>query len=349
MKKIGIILFIISFCIMMLILFFQRSQQNTRNAFNRKLIAQKFRLSRVFQFPDPGFGFAWKPDSMIYLKDYNNATMQYVIDPVRGHVRKIKLVVPIKFNKQGGNVNFDRWDTTVHMTNGIGEIAAMSSSRNQFWKLSGKSFDEPRSFSGNTLVVRSFVKNKLENRLELLKISLAQQASPGQYYDLPPQVDGIFCADGWLHYDAKAARLYYMYFYRGTFLCLDTNLNLRYKAKTIDTVQWAKIRVNMYNQRLKNGGAILRKSPAGLPTMVNKYFTVSGNRVYIQSGLKADNESASSRRKQESIDVYEGNSGRYIYSFYLPKYQGLNVRQFEVTDHNLIAIYDKFLVIYRMG
>jgi len=348
MKKIGIILFIIFFCIIMLILFFKRSQQNTRNAFNRKFIAQKFRLDRVFSFPAPAFGFSWKPDSLIYLKDYNNATMQYLIDPLKGHVRKIKLVVPANFNMQGDNINFDRWNTTVHMTNGIGEIAAMSSSRSQFWMLSGQRFDEPRSLSANALVVRSFVKNKSESHLELLKISLAQQASSGKHYDLPPQVDGIFCADGWLHYDAKATSLYYMYFYRGTFLCLDTNLNLRYKAKTIDTVQWAKIRVNMYNQRLKNGEVVLRKSPAGLPTMVNKYFTVSGNRIYIQSGLKADNESAASRRKEESIDVYEGNSGRYLHSFYLPKYKGLNMRQFEVASQNLIAIYDQFLVIYRL-
>lgn len=337
-----------SFCIVMLILFFQRSHQNTPNAFNRKFIVQKFRIAGVFQFPGAGFGFSWKPDSLIYLKDYNNPVMQYVIDPVEGSVRKIKLAVPGSFNMQGGNVNFDRWNTTVHMTNGIGEIAAMSSSRNQFWMLSGQRFDEPRSLSAGTLVVRSFVKNKSESHLELLKISLAQQASPGQHYRLPPQVDGIFCADGWLHYDARAASLYYMYFYRGTFLCLDTNLNLRYKAKTVDTVQWAKIRVNMYNQRLKNGTGILRKSPAGLPTTVNKYFTVSGNCVYIQSGLRADNESAASRRKEESIDVYEGNSGRYLHSFYLPKYKGLNMRQFEVASQNLIAIYDQFLVIYRL-
>ncbi|WP_152541986.1 hypothetical protein [Pedobacter sp. V48] len=309
---------------------------------------QKFRLDRVVIFPDPGFGFSWKPDSLIYLKDYNNPVMQYVVDPLRGRIRKNKLVVPASFNMQGGNVNFDRLDTAIHMTNGIGQIAVMSDSGNQFWKLLGMSFDEPRSLSTGTLVVRSFVKNKSESHLELLKISLAQQVLVGKNYRLPPQVDGIFCADGWLHYDAKAARLYYMYFYRGTFLCLDTSLNLRYKAKTIDTVQWAKISINMYNQRLKNGTAVLRKSPVGLPTMVNKYFTVSENRVYIQSGLRADNESAASRRKQESIDVYEGNNGRYLHSFYLPKYQGLNMRQFEVTGHNLVAIYDQFLVIYRL-
>src|SRR5579859_494830 len=53
---------------------------------------------------------------------------------------------------------------------------------------------------------------------------------------LEKQMDGIFYTEGALHAQPDSNRLVYVYSYRNQFIVMDTNLQVRYIARTIDTV-----------------------------------------------------------------------------------------------------------------
>src|SRR5690606_29221831 len=99
---------------------------------------------------------------------------------------------------------------------------------------------------------------------------------------------------GVLHYDPGAARLVYVYYYRNQFLCLDTNLNVQYKGRTIDTVSHAHIKV----ASLASEGKQTLTSPGGV---VNRLSCMDGKWVYVNSKLMANNERKSEFDKVSAI------------------------------------------------
>jgi hypothetical protein len=42
-------------------------------------------------------------------------------------------------------------------------------------------------------------------------------------------------------------------------------------------------------------------------------------------------------------------TGKYLYSFYIPKYLGKRVRQFKINENVLIALSGKYIVKYRLS
>jgi len=153
------------------------------------------------------------------------------------------------------------------------------------------------------------------------------------------QVDGYFCTDGFFTFDRESKRLFYAFYYRGTFACLDSNLNLIYQAKTIDTIKRAKI-------FLRNvGNHVTQSTP---PNVVNKRFSVANGKVYMQSALKADNETKGNFEKFDVIDIYNIRNGEYTVSFYIPKLGIQRLTAFKVYKHMLVALYNSTLVVFKI-
>jgi hypothetical protein len=159
---------------------------------------------------------------------------------------------------------------------------------------------------------------------------------------LEKQVDGIFCTEGSLHAQPKANRLVYVYSYRNQFIVMDTNMQVRYKGRTIDTVSHVKFSVNF----IPSEKSLTLSSP---PTFVNKESCVSGNYVFIHSGLRADNDESSIYDIGSPIDVYSLVDGHYLLSFFLPDYQHHKIRDFRVFGNTLIALYDHYAYTYKLN
>jgi len=148
-----------------------------------------------------------------------------------------------------------------------------------------------------------------------------------------------FPTDGFLYYDTDSHLACYSYFYQNGFICMDTNLNLLVKARTIDTITKREIKVAHV------GASLTMKQP---PAFVNSVGFLSAGKLYLQSMLKADNELPLDFAENTVIDAYSVTNGNYIASFYIPPYKGNKPYMFNVIDKKLYAIYGKTVVVYDL-
>jgi hypothetical protein len=158
---------------------------------------------------------------------------------------------------------------------------------------------------------------------------------------LQKQIDGKFCVDGMLHYNKNTSRLVYVYYYRNQFIVSDTNLNLEYRGKTIDTISRAQIKIATISS--KNG-----RTHATPPLFVNKQSCVDGNLLLVNSALQAKNESREGFDNSSVIDVYNLQTGEYKFSFYIPKYSGKRMHDFKIFGDKLVVLIDKYVITYNL-
>ena len=158
---------------------------------------------------------------------------------------------------------------------------------------------------------------------------------------LTKQVDGVFCVDGMLNYNKELNRVIYTYYYRNEIVFADSNLNLLFRGKTIDTVNRAKIKVSTIE-------ADKRITISAPPVVVNGSSCTAGDLLYINSRMLADNENDTIRRTQDVIDVYSIRDGSYRFSFYIPKFNGQQLISFFVKSNFLIIMYRKNIVSYKI-
>lgn len=173
---------------------------------------------------------------------------------------------------------------------------------------------------------------------EVLNDSIPLKPAPGI---LQKQVDGIFCTDGSLLYDSTAARLLYIYRYRNEFICMDTSMNILYRANTIDTTTHARIEVDT----ILSDGSITLKSP---PAVVNRMACMDSQWLFVNSTLMADNEDPHASDQAATIDVYRLDDGKYQFSFYLPDLGGERMYNFGAAHGNLYVLYGHNLIRYTL-
>jgi hypothetical protein len=201
-------------------------------------------------------------------------------------------------------------------------------------------------FNGSLPINRSsyilrVVSKKHENLLvkeNINGLSIHIKAAPQL---LQKQIDGIFSTDGILTNVPNSSKIFYIYYYRNQFICADTNLNLLYRGKTIDTVSQAKIKVG----KIISENQYTLSSP---PKYVNEHACANKHWLFIHSVLKADNESNEVIEKASIIDVYSVNDGQYQFSFYLRDFKGNKMRDFKVFGNTLVALFGHYLYTYQL-
>ena len=159
---------------------------------------------------------------------------------------------------------------------------------------------------------------------------------------LERQLDGIFCTDGMLHYSKSMQRIIYVYFYRNQYIESNNDLTHISRHRTIDTTSKAKIKIASINSQNS-------KTLAVPPVVVNKRSSVSGDWLYIQSGLLADNQPANDQDFYEVIDVYHLPTHEYWFSFYLPFERGKHLSSFAVFGQTLVVLYEQYLFVYQIS
>lgn len=159
---------------------------------------------------------------------------------------------------------------------------------------------------------------------------------------LRKQVDGIFCTDGTLLLNREFNRIMYVYTYRNQFICLDSNLKILYQARTIDTNTVAKIQVT----EIKAKNQTVLSAP---PLTVNRLSCVSGDQLYINSALKANNEAVPDFNRYAVIDVYDTRNGSYKFSFYVVKDHEHPISSLLASQNMLFLIQGNILFIYTLN
>ena len=150
---------------------------------------------------------------------------------------------------------------------------------------------------------------------------------------------GVFATDGLLYYDSTTHLACYTYIYQNGFICMDTNLNLKLTARTIDTITKREIKVAHV------GSSYTMKQP---PQIVNYLGAVAAGNLFLQSRLQADNEYSLDFTENAIIDIYNLINGAYKGSFYIPPFKGKKSHQFQVIDKTLYATYGKTVIMYDL-
>jgi len=221
--------------------------------------------------------------------------------------------------------------------------------KSEIWRGDGnhlflKYKDKVSSFTKGILLSPAsyiFLSINKKNENDLIKQERGGRQKTGKGL-LQKQIDGLFCTDGQLIKVPNSNRIFYTYFYRNQFMCADTNLNLLYRGKTIDTNSYAKIKV----AKIRSTNQLTLASP---PKIINKHTDVNEKYLFIHSGLKADNETDKVHEESAVIDVYNVKDGKYKLSFYLPNFDGKSLNDFKVYGQSLYALYDHYLYKYQLN
>lgn len=151
--------------------------------------------------------------------------------------------------------------------------------------------------------------------------------------------NALFTSDGLLIANETRSQFIYSYFYRNQFLFLDSNLKVLNTVRTIDTNFTAKLHLTS----IKDGQAI---TISGKPKVINTTTCLHDSLLYIYSKLKADNQSDSSYRASNNIDVYNIFTGAYVGSVALPRYKKAQISSLQIYESKLYVIAGRYLLRY---
>lgn len=350
MKKIIIyILCILVSSIVVISIFNVIATKNTDNSFVRKFKNNKIEFKQELRLKNNQFTFAGKYNSNITLRDITDPTYLFEIDSSLKKIDRINLKVPSSFNVKGAMAFLNTFSDIAFLSNQFSELATFEKQKVNSYKIDGLRFDFLQPISKNSVIVRAKKDSSYKKSRELTKLAISKAVTVNEKYLLPTQIDGYFCTDGWLSFDQENSRIFYMYYYYGEFLCLDTNLNLLYKKKTIDTVTKANIKLKFKYVKGSNGAMMRSTTQANPPdNLINRHITTDKNSIYLLSLLRADNESVSEFKENHSIDVYSIKNGQYQYSFHVPKYKGKRFTNFKIINNLFIAIFEEYLVTFSI-
>lgn len=155
------------------------------------------------------------------------------------------------------------------------------------------------------------------------------------------QNENLFSTDGALIKDQKSNRIFYSYYYRNEFVCLDSNLHILYKAKSIDTVS----RSHLLVARIKDRHEITLAEP---PRFVKEQIAANDKYLFVHSVLKADNETEQTFQLLNAIDVYDSHSGKYVQTIYIMNFNQEKMKEFAVYGQYLVALYSHYLYIHKL-
>jgi hypothetical protein len=210
-----------------------------------------------------------------------------------------------------------------------------------FTKLNTGIFLRSAQLSPSTMIIRSFV-NSLTN-LSFTKIDVITGKKMLTKNFIGNDTDDGLANDGMLLYDKDLNKLLYVKYFKNQFYSADTNFNLLYKANTIDTTFTgnAKTGIEWHGKEAKIIPSIARIE-------INKYAFAGDSLLYIQSGLRADNEGLNSFVKKDDIDIYKLSNGKYIGSLALRKQDNESFKSAKVINDTLLVLYTRKIAMYKL-
>jgi hypothetical protein len=155
--------------------------------------------------------------------------------------------------------------------------------------------------------------------------------------------DAGFSTDGILLFDKITNRILYLSYYSNEFFCMDTLMNTLYKAHTIDTFSNANVKVL---QEVSNySRSFTNVAPLKLISLESRAVN---SKLFIHSGIRADNETLNGFEDHDVIDVYEISNGHYLKSFYIPIYNKERLKDFDISGNKIIVLYSNRIMIYSI-
>jgi len=185
-------------------------------------------------------------------------------------------------------------------------------------------------------ILRVVQNNFSNNFMKVGSRSSGNQLSPD---DRP---NSMFATDGSICVTPDHRKMFYSFYYKNQFLCLDKDLHTIYNGKTIDTCATAQIKVS----RVASDNSLRVTSP---PRQVNYKSAANNKWLFVQSAIAADNDTQESLRHLSVVDVYDVEDGNYQFSIYIPHFKDGKMIDFKVYDHLLVALYQGYVYFYQLN
>ncbi len=199
-------------------------------------------------------------------------------------------------------------------------------------------FQQGLPISNSSVAFRYISSQKKQN--SLIKISTNGSKIENDKV-LEKQVDGRFCTSGNLEYNKKLNVLTYLYAYRNQILVLDTNLNLLKKIKTIDHIDTARFEVSTINSS--------RQKVITKPTiLVNPKCATYKQYLLVHSKIMGNEEDDTQFEHSTAIDIYDIQNGTYVYSFYLPNPNKVNISEIKIIDGYVYTLSQHYISRYTI-
>lgn len=307
-----------------------------KNGFDRKVRSIDLRIKNKIDLGDANYDFAGWMDNRLYLrhvdvpfalvevKEYSISDTVHINHPMNKKITTAQIYIDSPFFYVGDLNNF-----AIYKGNTNDWTVQEQVNGPQF-------FSEYLPVSDTAIAYRTVTNSKTEYRLVI--------ESAHQFFDgtglIQTQIDGLFCTDGMLRFDRITCSIVYIYFYRNQFIRTDSKLQLLGRNRTIDTTSQAKISV-AYNTKDKYASL---SSP---PRIVNRAAVCSGGKLLVNSNLIADNESHDTSQLVDVIDVYDLADGNYLFSFYVPRQDGVRFTHFDFHQDQLFVLRGSTLEIYE--
>lgn len=330
-------LFIASFAIIGTLAFLSKKGITKNNGFSRRLLAAALISRKQITLPAKLVKLIGMREGKIFFQEespYEILSTNLSLDSL--HAIKLHLTVE---NKPGSTVRMFMQDHYLYLAcgNAPAIISYDLESQSTFKHVLPDYFNQETMFSTDRFILRA--KDRASQSHRFIKLDLNKKDSIREDNFSDRKLIGGFETAGILYYDTATKQACYTYFYQNGFICMDSNLNITLKAKTIDTITHQNIKV------VRVGNSLTMNQP---PPSINYDGCVADSKLFLRSRLKADNEYELDFNENSIIDIYDLKNGDYKGSFYIPAYEGKKAHQFQVISHQLYALYGKTVVLYDL-
>ena len=199
-----------------------------------------------------------------------------------------------------------------------------------------KNFGRSVYLDDGKFLLMSIDKNTLNNVFEIYDINGKYIKKLMKVYD--DHSDGGFATDGFF-VKGVAETNYHICFYLSRFFAFNNKGDILFSGNTIEN--------QLSPPRVIEDAEMKFIDPEA--KLLSYAGCADSNYLYLVSASKAENENYTTFEENSPIDVYETSSGNYVYSFYIPNYNGKRVRNitkafngFFVIQGNNIAYYENF-------
>lgn len=345
MKKYILVPVILLFCsglILIALIRWSDKPNAHKNGFNRKMLFSHPLLLNQVSTKEPLYKIAGFTQHHIYFSKTVPNNLKIYNYNLKG-IDSVKIPLPINQNiLRAFDFVVDSPIISIYAPN-LGAVINYNTDKKQLSevKLATPLFTRYIPISSQTLFLRGF--DSVRQHQLFMKTNAKTGQIIKQKFFFNNQQDAGFSTDGTLLYDDSLSVLLYVQTFQNKFLCMDTNLNLIYSGKTIDTSSSSTVSVERKINKNKNGSIM----PAAPPRPVNRGTCVSNGNLFILSSLQADNEKDSLFANNDVIDLYNIFNGNYKGSFYIPNLQGEKIRHFKIKDDFIIVLYDDLIATYK--
>ncbi|WP_343304401.1 hypothetical protein AAHN97_22740 [Chitinophaga niabensis] len=242
-------------------------------------------------------------------------------------------------------LNVDSTDIRIYLPNlALSLYSSFTENKFDSSKFQSDIYTRFSQLSDSQIIVRALSENQTRQKFKKVNTRTGEVLKESKIIEDDDSFMG-FDSDGTLNYDSKNKLLLYVQYYRNEVYCFDSNLNVVYKSKTIDTIKYNHTNYTKLN---KAGSEKITTSESRLIVNRNCIVDSENGLFYVLSNLKADNESPPLYNNNNTIDIYKTINGKYVGSFHLPREGKSRILSAVVTPPYLVALSKGNLSKYKI-